>query len=235
MKKAWGLALSVYLLLASGCARIDDSPATSQIIISTDVDGNTGPDSPSCKEFIQKLPSDYFHDFVWVSENPNDSDSPKIQIFYYGNKNTSQTPVVFFNGGPTSNSRGDFQVLRKTQLEHSEYAAIPFVFIDQRGTGCSTPFPRITGLAELPRLALYGSEGIVSDAEVIRKKLLGNRPWKIFGQSYGGMIVHRYVTQAPESVESASSHGFALTKDALATLTARIASQKRVVQSYLAK
>src|SRR5438874_806029 len=83
------------------------------------------------------------------------------------------------------------------------------------------------------RLTHYGSTGIVSDAEPIRKHLFKDAPWKIFGQSYGAYIVHRYVTQAPDSIISASAHGDAILPDPLRRFTNRIEAQQSVLNGYL--
>lgn len=187
-----------------------------------------GAETKACQSFIASLPSDYKHGFVSVPENSEDPNSPTLQIFYYGKLIAGHAPVVVFNGGPTSNSWGDYSVLHSLTKE-------PLIFIDQRGTGCSSPYPEVKTQDDLPRLAFYGSTEIVSDAEAVRKTLIGESPWKIFGQSYGGMIVHRYVTTSPNSIISATSHGFALTRDLFNTLAARIESQNRIVQTYLSQ
>src|SRR5205085_324026 len=111
---------------------------------------------------------------------------------------------------------------------------VPFVFIDQRGTGCSDPYPQGHTPDVLARLAHYGSAEIVADAEAIRVSLIGGAPWKIFGQSYGAYIVHRYVALASDSVVSASAHGDAIMNDPLRRYTARIESQHKVLDRYLA-
>lgn len=196
---------------------------------------NGGPGSASCLKFIQSLPKDYFHGYVTVPEDPSLPNGTQLQIFYYGKPVSGQMPVAVFNGGPTSNSHSTYGVLSRIQAGNSDYAPIPFVYIDQRGTGCSTPYPRITTYPALSSLALYGSRGIVRDAEAIRQKLVGDKPWKILGQSYGGMIVHRYVTMAPMSIASATSHGFALTLDPYETILQRIASQNHTLLGYFAK
>jgi hypothetical protein len=77
---------------------------------------------------------------------------------------------------------------------------------EARGTGRSTPLDRHT-LAALggPRqqadhLALHRADRIVDDAEALRRHLLGDRPWSVLGQSYGGFCLWTYLGRAPHGV-----------------------------------
>jgi pimeloyl-ACP methyl ester carboxylesterase len=222
-------SVSALLLSAfSGCGGGKDSsppPPTAHV--------SSESSAQACQDFVSKLPAEYFHDYVTVPEDPSDPNGNQIKVFYYGRLTPGKTPIVFFNGGPTSNSWSSYRVLTTKRLSDPAYADLPFIFIDQRGTGCSDSYPSVQTKDDLPKLALYGSAGIVSDAEAVRKHLIGKAPWKIFGQSYGGMIVHRYIQMAPDSIVSATSHGFALTTDPLLTMQERIDSQNRVLNDYL--
>jgi pimeloyl-ACP methyl ester carboxylesterase len=82
------------------------------------------------------------------------------------------------------------------------------VLLDQRGTGRSTPLDRHT-LAALggPRqqadhLALHRADRIVDDAEALRRHLLGDRPWTVLGQSFGGFCAWTYLSRAPEGLDA---------------------------------
>jgi pimeloyl-ACP methyl ester carboxylesterase len=181
-----------------------------------------------CSDFISKLPTDFFYGYVSVPEDWNNINGRHINVFYYGRKNTGES-VAFFNGGPSSSSHGSYGIIE----QHSESKILNFVYIDQRGTGCSDPYPNDLNLDTASRLAHYTSRSIVRDSEVIRKTLLGpNKKWKIFGQSYGGMIVHRYLEMAPESIISAHVHGYAIMSDQVEWMKLRILSQKRVLEDY---
>lgn len=192
----------------------------------------------SCERFQNRLKSNFknvpgsFADTIEVRENPADASSPMIKVFYYGRLVDGQVPVVFFNGGPASNSHSSYYILTREQDSDSAWSRIPFIFIDQRGTGCSSGYPQGRDLGILERLTHYGSRGIVEDAEAIRKKL-GLEKWKIFGQSYGAFIVHRYMTLHPESIVSASAHAGVINSDPIFRLTGRIRSQNRVIEDYL--
>lgn len=140
--------------------------------------------------------------------------------------------MVFFNGGPANNSHSSYVLLTHRQKWDSEWAKIPFIFVDQRGTGCSDPYPQGKSDETLKTLSNYGSRAIIEDSKQIRKKL-GIAQWKVFGQSYGAFIVHRYMTIHPESIVSAHAHAGIITSDPIQRLTGRIRSQNRVVETYL--
>jgi pimeloyl-ACP methyl ester carboxylesterase len=82
------------------------------------------------------------------------------------------------------------------------------LLLDQRGTGRSTPQDRHT-LAGLPprrqadRLAHFRADAIVADAEALRRHLLGDAPWTVLGQSFGGFCTWTYLSFAPEGLTAA--------------------------------
>jgi pimeloyl-ACP methyl ester carboxylesterase len=82
------------------------------------------------------------------------------------------------------------------------------LLLDQRGTGRSTPQDRHTlaGLSpqrQADRLALFRADAIVADAEALRRHLLGDRPWTLLGQSFGGFCTWTYLSQAPQGLAAA--------------------------------
>ncbi len=188
-----------------------------------------------CREFLSRfLPSHFSKDWIQVPEDWDHPEATKIKVFYYYRKallpsNLPQTPVVFFNGGPAANSHSSVTYLEN----HTESKQLPFVYIDQRGTGCSDNFPNANTEANAQRLTHYSSRAIVKDAEKIREVLFGkNSKWKVFGQSYGGMIVQRYISLFPKSIVSAHSHGYSVMSDQADWMKYRILSQKRVAEEY---
>lgn len=191
-------------------------------------------DSKTCKEFIESLPADFFHDWVQVPENPFDASSPLINVFYYGPKELTENVVAFYNGGPGSDSHGSSvgyeRELKKRKLEKN----ISFIYIDQRGNGCSSGFPHERSVTDILRARWYGSTGIVYDSEAVRKKLLGDKKWKVFGQSYGAFIVHRYASLFPESLDAAYAHANTINANGDERLFSRIYSQYRVLNMYFA-
>ena len=81
------------------------------------------------------------------------------------------------------------------------------LLLDQRGAGRSTPasertpsrFGDARALADY--LALFRADSIVADAEILRRRLAGDRPWTTLGQSYGGFCTFTYLSFAPEGLE----------------------------------
>ncbi len=79
------------------------------------------------------------------------------------------------------------------------------LLLDQRGTGRSTPANRYTlagrdSAAQATYLACLRADSIVRDAELIRSRLLGDRPWSLLGQSFGGFCALTYLSFHPESL-----------------------------------
>ncbi|MDJ1133071.1 alpha/beta fold hydrolase [Streptomyces iconiensis] len=81
------------------------------------------------------------------------------------------------------------------------------LLLDQRGTGRSTPVNRqslaLRGSAQhqAQYLAHFRSDAIVRDAELVRRRLLGEGTrWSTLGQSYGGFCTLAYLSYAPESI-----------------------------------
>jgi pimeloyl-ACP methyl ester carboxylesterase len=189
----------------------------------------------NCSDFVSKLPGFTAGTLSVPEDWDNPETSPKIEVFYYWRKAQGEAvrrpPVVFFNGGPASDSHGSATLLSSLAFTSDS----SFVFLDQRGTGCSTSFPAGETVKNATRLMNWGSKGIVNDAEAVRKHLFGDRKWRIYGQSYGGFIVHRYTEIHPEGIDRAIAHGASIMKDPLAWSAERIRSQQRVGSTYFAK
>jgi len=201
----------------------------------TDTIPDTKPLPPAnrCDSFIQSLPSDFIHDFIEVPEDITKPDGIKIKVFYYGKVSNESTPIAFFNGGPTQDGHPDYRVMFRDQQLTEQWKKLNFIYIDQRGNGCSDPYPQGISTDILNRLLNYGSRGISNDAELIRKKLIGDKPWKIMGQSFGAFIVHRYTALYAHSLVSVTAHAGVITNGPMLRLSGRIGSQNRVLESYL--
>lgn len=82
------------------------------------------------------------------------------------------------------------------------------LLLDQRGTGRSGRLDS-RSLAKYPaeeqarRLAFYRADAIVADCEAIRRRLVGDAPWTVLGQSYGGFCITRYLSAAPDGLAGA--------------------------------
>ena len=83
------------------------------------------------------------------------------------------------------------------------------LLLDQRGTGRSSPANRRTLAAlgtpekQADYLTHFRADSIVADAELIRKRLAGGRPWSVLGQSFGGFCTISYLSAAPQGLAEA--------------------------------
>ena len=120
-----------------------------------------------------------------------------------GNEHADLPYMVFFQGGPGSGSprpMGNTGWIKRVLKEYK------LVLLDQRGTGLSTPITAQTmrgfasPQAQADYLKHFRTDNIVRDAEAIRKQLIGDKPWSILGQSYGGFCSMRYLSAAPEGL-----------------------------------
>ncbi|MBL7917987.1 MAG: alpha/beta fold hydrolase, partial [Bacteroidia bacterium] len=183
-----------------------------------------------CIDFKNTLPKKYKQVVIENWETPNKNKKIKI-FFYYTNFKENKTPILFLNGGPGRSSFYSYELLK----EEIEKRNLPIVFVDQRGTGCSSLYPEASSAENLLRLQHYGSTEIVDDLEIFRKKYLKNKKWILFGQSYGGMIAYRYLEKYPNSLESIVVHGASLLPVHQNSWIDRLRSQIRVAQEYFKK
>ncbi|MBI0301127.1 alpha/beta fold hydrolase [Streptomyces sp. PRKS01-29] len=113
--------------------------------------------------------------------------------------------LVYLQGGPGCGA--DRPVGRSGWLDRAldEYRVL---LLDQRGTGRSTPANRQTlplrgGPAEqADYLSHFRADAIVRDCELIRRRLIGDRPWTVLGQSFGGFCAVSYLSHAPEGLDA---------------------------------
>lgn len=83
------------------------------------------------------------------------------------------------------------------------------VFVDQRGTGASTPVDAKTvadlgdAQAGADYLAKFRADSIVRDLEHVRTSLYEGRKWAILAQSYGGWLTLAYLSHGPEAIAAA--------------------------------
>jgi pimeloyl-ACP methyl ester carboxylesterase len=126
-------------------------------------------------------------------------------------KETADLPyLLFLQGGPGSPAPRPFNRSGWLGRLLKEYRVILF---DQRGTGLSSPihhqtlarFPDAEAQAEY--LKHFRADNIVRDAERIRQQLLGDKPWSVLGQSYGGFCIATYLSFAPEGLREAMFTG----------------------------
>lgn len=115
--------------------------------------------------------------------------------------------LLFLQGGPGHNAPrptdGSGWLGRAVQ----EFRVL---LLDQRGTGRSTPVTASTLAArggpasQADYLARFRADSIVADAEVIRRRLLGEGgTWSVLGQSFGGFCILHYLSVAPDALSAA--------------------------------
>jgi pimeloyl-ACP methyl ester carboxylesterase len=111
--------------------------------------------------------------------------------------------LVFFQGGPgfeAARPSGPPSGWQKRALDDFR-----LLFLDQRGTGRSTPVGEIPGEtpgAQAEYMTHFRADSIVRDAEHIRRELGVDR-WAVLGQSFGGFCVMTYLSFAPEGLSEA--------------------------------
>ena len=111
--------------------------------------------------------------------------------------------LVFLQGGPGGASPRPDGGPAWVRWAVQRYRVL---LLDQRGTGRSNPLDpqRILALGppqeQADVLALYRADSIVQDCEVIRRLLLGDRPWTTLGQSFGGFCTFTYLSYAPQAL-----------------------------------
>ena len=112
--------------------------------------------------------------------------------------------LLFLQGGPGGKSprpgggAGDGWIRHATRTHR-------VLLLDQRGTGRSTPVTgrAVAGMTDgeiAAYLRLFRADAIVADAELLRERIAGGRPWETLGQSYGGFVTITYLSQAPQGL-----------------------------------
>jgi pimeloyl-ACP methyl ester carboxylesterase len=133
----------------------------------------------------------------------------KIKVFARevmapGNEKRDLPYAVFFQGGPGSGSPRPATHSGWIKRMAKDYRVL---LLDQRGTGISSAVTaqalrNLSPQEQAEYLRHFRADNIVRDAEAIRKELIGDRPWTILGQSYGGFCSMRYLSASPEGLEA---------------------------------
>ncbi len=185
-----------------------------------------------CAQFIESLPPEFRnHGMLEVPEDwKNPERSRKIKIFYWGNFTGKRAPIIYINGGPTLGTDQVWSSKFKSLSEAGKLKigdeSIEYIFFDQRGNHCSSPYP-----SDLESLALYGAREIAQDAEAIRVAVLGkDHPAIMWGQSYGSTVALKYYQLFPDSPSTVVSTG----QVGLSTgiMAERYINQARTLEAY---
>ena len=133
-------------------------------------------------------------------------DGEQIELFAREIVAADMPWLLFLQGGP--GMAAPRPVGRDSWLDRA-LSDFRVLLLDQRGTGGSSPVTRRSlasrGSAALQAgyLAQFRADSIVADAELIRRKLTGDRPWSVLGQSFGGFCAVSYLSVAPEGIREA--------------------------------
>lgn len=186
------------------------------------INSNPYPLTLECQIHIKQIQNRFTYNWIEIE---------KVRVFYYyPKKSLLINPTIFFNGGPGSTSYTVYKKLIEKSLNK-----VDFIFMDQPGTGCSSFYPLGINTETIYELEKYTSNAIVEFAEAIRVKLIGNKTWNVFGQSFGGHIVYRYIELHPEGINKAVVHGNAVGISSLERNYLRILSQRKIMEKYLDK
>lgn len=110
--------------------------------------------------------------------------------------------LVYFQGGPGFAAARPFGASGWIGRALQDYRVL---LLDQRGTGLSSPITAQTlqGMspqAQAEYLSHFRADAIVRDAEAIRRELVGEAPWSVLGQSFGGFCALHYLSHAPQGL-----------------------------------
>jgi pimeloyl-ACP methyl ester carboxylesterase len=114
--------------------------------------------------------------------------------------------LLFLQGGPGFGAQRPAG--RESWLDRA-LADYRVLLLDQRGTGRSSPANRQTlarlgpAQAQADYLTHFRADSIVLDAELIRRELIGDTPWTVLGQSFGGFCTVTYLSFAPHGIREA--------------------------------
>lgn len=166
-----------------------------------------------CYDILTTLQKTQTHKiaFLPVPENyyTDNIKEPMNILVYFPHKITEKT-TIFINGGPSASSHSSYHAFMKKDPE----IAKNIIFFDQRGTGCSTAYPKYDSYKKMSALQNWGARSIAIDIEMIKNSMIGQeKKVNILGQSYGGLVALKYASLFPESIRSLNVHGFSYMSD----------------------
>ncbi len=146
------------------------------------------------------VPEDYYN---------NGIKRPVNILVYFPHEITDKT-TIFINGGPAASSHSSYFAFMNKDPE----IAKNIIFFDQRGTGCSTAYPKYDSNKKMAALQNWGARSIAIDIQMIKNSVIGpNKKTNILGQSYGALVALKYASLFPESIKSLNVHGFSYMSD----------------------
>ncbi|MEU8504557.1 alpha/beta fold hydrolase [Streptomyces brevispora] len=129
------------------------------------------------------------------------------EVVTEGREHEDLPRLLWLQGGPGGRAERPNAAGAWLRRALTEYRV---VLLDQRGTGRSTPADRRTlarfgtdSAAAAGYLGHFRADSIVRDAELLRRRLQGDQPWSVLGQSFGGFATLTYLSLAPEGLTRA--------------------------------
>ena len=150
--------------------------------------------------------SKYYYDNMFIFEHTfdvpldyNHPESGQISIFVReirADPSKRRPYLLYLQGGPGFESP---RPITKSGWIKKALNRYDILLLDQRGTGRSTPanFHTIGDWGPKKQagyLQHFRADNIVKDAEYIRNKMIGDKPWSILGQSFGGFCALNYLS-----------------------------------------
>lgn len=151
-----------------------------------------------CLEHVLEVPLDHA-----------DPSGPRIEIFARevvspANVGKNRPVLLFLQGGPGCPADRPSSGAAWLDGALRDYRV---VLLDQRGTGRSTPANRqslagMTAAEQAAYLRHFRADAIVRDAELLRYHMIGEQPWTLLGQSYGGFCALTYLSLVPHGLSA---------------------------------
>lgn len=184
----------------------------------------------NCRQFRKDLGSEYLHRVLYVPESRKDLSSRNLRIFFYHKPIKENLPVVLVAGSPIGKASWD-DLYRFKGIQ--ENLAANVVFVDVRGTGCSTPYPG--SLEDEDLLATqYGPDDIAKDLLLVRQTVDPKAAlhWNLISKNFGNIVAAHILKNTEFKWELAQFYGFVFQESAKEDLKEKIKSQRRAVNRY---
>ena len=126
------------------------------------------------------------------------------EVIAPGKEDAELPYLIFFQGGPGFGSPRPAENGGWIKRALQEFRVL---LLDQRGTALSSPITTQTlgqlasPQAQADYLQHFRADNIVRDAEAIRRQLIGDKPWSVLGQSFGGFCAMNYLSAAPQGLK----------------------------------
>lgn len=182
----------------TGVQKPAQTPATSTPSPRGAGNADTAGQQLACGDYSKKMES-----LGWTSAvlELNDQNK-KIQVSYFIPLNASfKNPVLVLpHQLDTMTAELATQI-----LETAKENLFDPIIMEPRGIGCSTALP-----ADKKEWNNFTADKVAADAEVLRKKLINDQPWKVWANNQSALIALKMIEMNPQTVRSLHLSDFAL-------------------------